>query len=210
MHMTKRLDNVWKLHPAPPEEFVESIGYPPFQAQLLYNRGIRSADSARAFLRAGPDLAHDPFLLPDMDKAVHRLRRAMFGGDVIGVFGDFDTDGVSGAAIVVTALRSLGMRVEPYLPHRVEEGHGLTLKAVDHLESKGVSLLITVDNGVSSRVAAGARCHVRHPKPSLPTTTFSLRTRRPLRMWLQSSTRFETTMEYPTRAPYGGRGSPTS
>ena len=150
--MTKRPDNVWKLHPAPPEEFVESIGFPPFQAQLLYNRGIRSADSARAFLRAGPDLAHDPFLLPDMDKAVHRLQRAMFGGDIVGVFGDFDTDGVSGAAIVVTALRSLGMKVEPYLPHRVKEGHGLTLDAVDYLESKGVSLLITVDNGVSSRV----------------------------------------------------------
>ena len=179
MHMTKRLDKVWKLRPAPPEGFTESIGYPPFQAQLLYNRGVRNAESARVFLDGGSDLAHDPFLLPDMDKAVHRLRRAMFGGDVVGVFGDFDTDGVSGTAVVVTALRSLGMRVEPYLPHRVEEGHGLTLKAVDYLESKGVTLLITVDNGVSSRAELqhAALCgietivtdhHVLPPDPPSP------------------------------------------
>ena len=150
--MTKALEKVWKMLPAAPEEFAESIGYPPFQAQLLYNRGLRSAHSARAFLQAGDELSHDPFLLPDMDKAVERLRSAAFGGDVIGVFGDFDTDGVSGAAVVVTALESLGMKVVPYLPHRIEEGHGLTPKAVDYLKSKGVTLLITVDTGVSSGV----------------------------------------------------------
>ena len=150
--MTKALEKVWKMLPTAPEEFADSIGYPPFEAQLLYNRGLRSADCARAFFQTGDELSHDPFLLPDMDKAVARLRSAAFGGDVIGVFGDFDTDGVSGAAVVVTALESLGMKVVPYLPHRVEEGHGLTLKAVDYLESKGVTLLITVDNGVSSGV----------------------------------------------------------
>ena len=145
------LDKVWNLLPAPPDGFSDSIGLPPFEAQLLYNRGISSADEAAAFLEAGDDLAHDPFLLPDMDKAAARLRTAVLWSDTVGVFGDFDTDGVSGTAIVVTALESLGLKVVPYLPHRVDEGHGLNIQAVETLAEQGVTLLITVDNGISSR-----------------------------------------------------------
>ena len=89
------LDKVWNLLPAPPEGFADSIGLPPFDAQLLYNRGIMTADEAAVFLKAGDELAHDPFLLPDMDKAAARLRTALLWNDTVGVFGDFDTDGVS-------------------------------------------------------------------------------------------------------------------
>ena len=145
------LQKVWKLLPAPPDGFADSVGLPPFHAQLLYNRGIRTADEAGAFLRAGNELAHDPFMLPDMDKAAARLRKAVVWSEVVGVFGDFDTDGISGTAVVVVALRSLGLNVVPYLPHRVEEGHGLNDQAIDALAAAGVTLLITVDNGISSR-----------------------------------------------------------
>ena len=153
------LDKVWNLLPAPPEGFADSIGLPPFDAQLLYNRGIMTADEAAAFLEGGDDLAHDPFLLPDMDKAAARLRTALLWNDTVGVFGDFDTDGVSGTAIVVTALESLGLKVVPYLPHRVDEGHGLNIQAVETLADQGVTLLITVDNGINSRseIAHAAR-----------------------------------------------------
>jgi len=145
------LQKVWKLLPAPPEEFAVSIGLPPFHAQLLYNRGIRTADEVAAFLRAGDELTHDPFLLPDMDKAAAILRKAVVWNETVGVFGDFDTDGISGTAVVVIALRGLELTVVPYLPHRVEEGHGLSTAAIDALASEGVTLLITVDNGISSR-----------------------------------------------------------
>ncbi|MYD52545.1 MAG: single-stranded-DNA-specific exonuclease RecJ [Dehalococcoidia bacterium] len=145
------LDKVWNLLPAPPDGFADSIGHPPFEAQLLYNRGIHRAGEAAAFLNAGDDLAHDPFLLPDMDKAAARLRTAVLWNDTVGVFGDFDTDGVSGTAIVVSALESLGLKVVPYLPHRVDEGHGLNIQAVETLAEQGVTLLVTVDNGISSR-----------------------------------------------------------
>lgn len=153
------LEKVWKLLPAPPEGFADSIGLPPFHAQLLYNRGIRNADEAATFLQAGEELTHDPFLLPDMYRAAERLRNAVLWGDVVGVFGDFDTDGISGTAIVVTALKSLGLTVVPYLPHRVKEGHGLNTQAVDALAERGVTLLVTVDNGVNSRseIAHAAR-----------------------------------------------------
>ncbi|MDP6717083.1 MAG: DHH family phosphoesterase, partial [Pirellulaceae bacterium] len=145
------LQKVWKLLPALPDGFADPIGLPLFQAQLLYNRGIRTADDAAAFLDAGDELTNDPFLLPDMDKAAARLRKAVVWSELIGVFGDFDTDGISGTAIVSVALRDLGLTVVPYLPHRVEEGHGLNNQAIDTLASAGVTLLITVDNGISSR-----------------------------------------------------------
>lgn len=153
------LDKVWKLLPAPPGGYADSVGLPPFDAHLLYNRGIRTADEAAAFLDAGNDLAHDPFLLPDMNKAAARLRTAVLWGDTVGVFGDFDTDGISGTAIVVTALESLGLKVVPYLPHRVDEGHGLNIQAVDALAEQGVTLLVTVDNGINSgpEIAHAAR-----------------------------------------------------
>ena len=146
------LEKVWKVLPAPPDGFADTIGLPPFDAQLLYNRGIRTADEAAAFLKAGDELAHDPFLLPDMDKAASRLRTAVLWDDTVGVFGDFDTDGISGTAIVVTALESLGLKVVPYLPHRVDEGHGLNIQAVESLADQGVTLLVTVDNGINSRL----------------------------------------------------------
>lgn len=144
------LQKVWKLLPAPPDGFSDSIGLPPFQAQLIYNRGIRTAAKVAAFLRGDDSLSHDPFLLPDMDKAAARLRKALVWSEVVGIFGDFDTDGISGTALVTTALRSLGLTVVPYLPHRVEDGHGLNERAVKFLTDSGATLLITVDTGTSS------------------------------------------------------------
>jgi single-stranded-DNA-specific exonuclease len=89
-------------------------------------------------------------LLPDMDVAVARLRRAIDTGETVAVFGDFDTDGVTGTALLASALQGLGARVVTYLPDRVEEGHGLNETAVRRLREQGVSLMITVDCGVGS------------------------------------------------------------
>ena len=138
------------MRPTPPPGFAQSIGFPDFQARLLYNRGVRSRADAEAFLAADERLEHDPFLLPDMDKAVHRLQKAVRMGETIGVFGDFDADGLAGAAIVVTALTDLGARVVPYLPDRVAEGHGLNPVAIGSIRAQGVSTMITVDCGTTS------------------------------------------------------------
>ena len=123
---------------------------PPFQAHLLYNRGVRRPSEIEPYLSADASLLNDPTLLPDMGPAVTRLRRALEAGENIGIFGDFDADGVTGTALLVRALGDLGGKTSPYLPHRVEEGHGLNPQALQQLSETGVTLVVTVDCGASS------------------------------------------------------------
>ena len=119
------MGKVWHKLPSPPAGFAASLGLPPFQAHLLYNRGIRDPTDVERFLAADERLLNDPMLLRDMDRAVSRLQRALRSGESIGIFGDFDADGVTGTALLVHALRDQGATVLPYLPDRVNEGHGL-------------------------------------------------------------------------------------
>ncbi len=149
--MSKR----WNILPAAPERFGAELGLPRVQAQLLYNRGVRTAEDAARFLSTDSSLSHDPTLLMDMDRAVDRLVEAIDARETIGIFGDFDTDGVTGTAVMVRALRALNAEVLPYIPHRVEEGHGLNSTALAGLRDRGVKLLVTVDCGVTSRDEIG-------------------------------------------------------
>ena len=126
------------------------MGLPPLQAQLLFNRGITEPAEVEGYLTPDASLLHDPFLLPDMGEGVARLRRAIDSREVVAVFGDFDTDGVTGTALLTQAFSHLGLKVIPYLPHRVTEGHGLNLDAVRMLADQGASVLVTVDTGTTS------------------------------------------------------------
>ena len=140
----------WRRRSLAPPGLAASLGLPQFQAQLLYNRGIEQREQADAFLATDSREFHDPLLLPDMSKAVARLTKAVEDREIIGVFGDFDTDGLAGTALLLKALRDLGATVVPYLPDRDDEGHGLNPLAVGALRAQGISLLITVDCGSSS------------------------------------------------------------
>ena len=140
----------WRRRPSPPPGFARTLGLPPFQAHLLYNRGITSYAELDAFLTADSSLSNDPFLLPDMGSAVSRLQRALTAGEVVAIFGDFDADGVTGTALLAQCLREMGASVIPYLPDRVDEGHGLNREAIESLRAQSVSLLVTVDCGSSS------------------------------------------------------------
>lgn len=97
----------------------------------------------------------DPFLLPDMHRAVRRLASAITSGETIAVYGDFDADGVTGCAVVSIALERLGARVLPYIPHRVDEGHGLNADAIMDLKERGANLVVTVDCGVTDVAEVG-------------------------------------------------------
>ena len=89
--------------------------------------------------------------MPDMDAASNALTRAIDDREPIGVFGDFDIDGISGAAVLTTALRKLGASVVPYIPNRASEGHGLTAQSVQAMASRGASILLTVDCAFSTK-----------------------------------------------------------
>ncbi|MBU0492435.1 MAG: single-stranded-DNA-specific exonuclease RecJ [Chloroflexi bacterium] len=119
--------------------------------QVLYARGLTEHDQVQTFLSPDPlSQLGNPFALRDMNKAVDQVRRALKQGQPIAVFGDFDADGVTGTALLTQALQALGGKVIPYIPHRLNEGYGLNIEAVDQLAAQGARLMITVDCGISS------------------------------------------------------------
>lgn len=134
----------------PPSAGVSELpaGVPRPVAQILASRGIHSGEDLRRHLSLS-HLPYDPALLPDMDVAVDRLREAVNRGERVGVFGDFDVDGITGTAILAEGLKSLGADPIPYLPLRSEEGHGLSRTAIDSLIASGATLIVTVDCGIT-------------------------------------------------------------
>jgi single-stranded-DNA-specific exonuclease len=122
--------------------------WPGLIGTLLANRGIATAEAARAFFD-GATQSTTP-ALPDLRPAVERLARACRSGETVAVFGDFDVDGVTAAVLLTENLSALGARPIPYLPHRVDEGYGLNKNAIDSLHTLGATLLVTADCGTSS------------------------------------------------------------
>ncbi len=123
---------------------------PPAIAQVLVNRGIDTPQKLAALLDPPHRLPYDPLRIAGMDLALKRLYAALNAGERVGVFGDFDVDGITGTAIICEGLSSLGVQVTPYLPHRVDEGHGLSNRAIDTLVAGGVTLIVTVDCGITA------------------------------------------------------------
>jgi single-stranded-DNA-specific exonuclease len=131
-----------------PEEYMSSSGVPPLIAQLLYNRNIKP-EGIEPFLSVDHRLEGNPFLLPDISQAVSRIYKAVLAREKIAVYGDFDVDGVTAIVIVVEGLSRLGAEVIPYIPDRINEGHGLKIPALEKLHAQGISLIVTVDCGVT-------------------------------------------------------------
>lgn len=140
----------WQMPPCLPAEQLAGTGLSPLMAQLLYNRGITDPAQIDSFLAADENLLNDPFLLPDIEKAVDRISDALLSGERIAIYGDFDADGITATAVLTEGISSLGGQVIPYIPHRVEEGYGLNLTALERLRKEGVSLVVTVDCGISN------------------------------------------------------------
>ncbi len=139
----------WQLpNEAPPKTLPAFVPSP--IAQALFNRGVDTAEKLQSLLNPPQRLPYNPLRLGGMDLALQRIYQAIQNRETVGVFGDFDVDGITGTAIVCEGLTAFGVPVIPYLPHRSEEGHGLSERAVDQLVEQGVSLIITVDCGVTS------------------------------------------------------------
>ena len=124
---------------------------PPLLAMMLDIRGITKEEDVINFLQENKDFS-DPFLMKDMDKAVERITTAVENGEKICIYGDYDADGVTSTSLLYSYLRdSLGADVMFYIPTRTGEGYGMNKGAVDKIHSQGITLIITVDNGISAR-----------------------------------------------------------
>ncbi len=154
----------WSLAPAQPllaARLASSLGISHLLAQCLLNRSLSEAPAVENFLAPRLKNLTDPFLLPDMDRAVARLFRARERGELLVIFGDYDVDGVTATALLLEVFRTLGWRAEFYLPHRMDEGYGLSADGVENcLRKFQTTLLLAVDCGstaVETIAAVGAR-----------------------------------------------------
>ena len=135
-------------------KIAKKAGLGPEAARLLFSRGIKDEDSLSRFLAPSLDDLHDPYLLHDMDKAVNRIRRAIEQGEFILVYGDYDADGMTSASILKETLEQLGAECLVYLPNRFTDGYGPNASVYKYfIEQQGISLIVTVDNGVAGHDA---------------------------------------------------------
>ncbi len=129
------------------QELVRTTNLPPIIIQLLYHRGCRTAEECREFINPSAARLHRPDTLPDINLATERIISAIKTQEAILVYGDYDVDGICGAAILVSTLKKLGGVVTYYLPHRQNEGYGISRAGIEHAIKHGIRLIITTDCG---------------------------------------------------------------
>ncbi|MFZ0035381.1 MAG: single-stranded-DNA-specific exonuclease RecJ [Sedimentisphaerales bacterium] len=132
------------------DEFAKSLKVSPLLAQVLINRGITDVHAGAVFLRPKLNELISPDLMPGVKSAVGRIKKAVKSREKITIYGDYDVDGIAGAAILWQILTLLGADVNYYIPHRIDEGYGLNEEAVQTLAHAGTKLLITVDCGITA------------------------------------------------------------
>ena len=142
----------WRIpytRPCVPRALLDA-GYAPLLCQVMALRGISTAQEADVLLCGGEEELFDPMLILDMDKAKARILRAIEQGEIVSVYGDYDVDGITSTCLVTDYLRSKGLECHPYIPDRNDEGYGLNKSALKALRDRGVSLVITVDCGITA------------------------------------------------------------
>ena len=142
--------NIAKPEKSAVDEIAATLGLPLPITRAIANRGIDTAEKAEGYVTPSASHVHDPFLLNDMEKAVDRALLALERKERVLVLGDYDVDGISGTALLVSFLSRIGVNVNYYIPNREKEGYGLNENVVRKSSSAGYKLIITVDSGVSS------------------------------------------------------------
>ncbi len=156
--LTKR----WVLKEADSEtvaRYGEELKTSPLLSRILTLRGFADAAAARCYLSSSlRDDLPSPFAMADMEPAVERIVGALKSKQQIGIWGDYDVDGTTGASVLVSFLREIGAAPIYHVPHRIEEGYGLNTEGLRRLKERGVDLVVTVDCGISNaREVAAAR-----------------------------------------------------
>jgi len=123
---------------------------PRLVAELLYRKDLHTAEQIEGFFHPKMEQQHDPFLFPDMEKAVQRILTAIDTHERITIYGDYDVDGTTATTLLYLGLKRLGADIDFYIPHRMIDGYGLSLGSLDQLKEGGTSLIISVDCGVNA------------------------------------------------------------
>lgn len=161
MHMSSlKTTHRWTVaapHPALEDKLAAGLSVPPLVARIMASRGIASVEEGKLFLT--PSLERDwasPALIPGLPEVADRVEAAVRASEVIAVFGDFDVDGITSTCLLTEALQRLGATVRPFIPHRFDEGYGLSRASLDRLiEETSPSLVVTVDNGIAAAEEVG-------------------------------------------------------
>ena len=142
----------WEVAAARPElrEELEQSGIPSLLAAVLSARGVKDADQARRLLSPALNPLENPMEMRDMDRAAGRIQLALEENEGIAVYGDYDVDGITATCLLTRFLEKRGGRITPYIPGRLEEGYGLNREAVSALAAQGITLIITVDCGITA------------------------------------------------------------
>ena len=144
----------WVVAPDPDPEFLQKIcietGLDQIVVKILFNRQISSPEAINQFLNPTMSDLPDPFTLYDMDKAVERILNALRENEKIMVYGDYDVDGITASSLLYLVLNKLGAQVMYYLPNRLVEGYGLSTDGIKEAAAKGISLIVSVDTGVTA------------------------------------------------------------
>ena len=132
------------------DQLAQNLGIHPFLCQLLIQRNIFTVDEANKFFYPDLNDLHDPFLMPDMDKAVKRIERALGDKERILIYGDYDVDGTTAVALVYKFLRKFTTNLDYYIPDRYDEGYGISEQGIDYAESTEVKLIVALDCGIKA------------------------------------------------------------
>lgn len=128
----------------------KQLSIPTLVTKLLIQRGYDSAEKINAFLYSKPDMLHEPFMLAGMKEAVERIEQAKQQQERVRIYGDYDADGVSSTSLLCFAFSEYGLTYDYYIPHRMKEGYGLNKGAIEKAKQDGISLIVTVDTGISA------------------------------------------------------------
>lgn len=180
------------LQPDVPTDYVEKLcqelGVPAYLAQLLAQRGIQTYSEARRFFLPEWEQLHDPFLMRDMTKAAARVTKALKEEQRILVYGDYDVDGTTAVALLITFLHPLSTQLDYYVPDRYAEGYGISTQGVQYAVEEGFDLIIALDCGIKAHESLGHAqangidvivCDHHLPDDTLPPAYAILNPKRP-------------------------------
>lgn len=132
------------------DRLAKKLGISPVLSQLLIQRGVASEEEAKKFFNPSLSDLHDPFLMPDMDKAIKRIEKALGQKERIMIYGDYDVDGTTAVALVYKFLRKFTTNLDYYIPDRYDEGYGISEQGIDYADETGVKLIIALDCGIKA------------------------------------------------------------